>query len=161
MYPKHDYFGGFGRRLIAFLIDIAILVLLTGIIHRIGISVFGKLFEEELLRMAGMVSSLVFCLLFSVYFILFHGAVGQTPGKMVVGLKLLQESGAPVSYGTAFLRWVGYLISAFFLFLGFFWIIIDDRKQGWHDKIAKTKVHKVERLDHFHFNRYDERISSM
>jgi uncharacterized RDD family membrane protein YckC len=26
------------------------------------------------------------------------------------------------------------------LFLGFFWILIDDRRQGWHDKIAGTCV---------------------
>jgi uncharacterized RDD family membrane protein YckC len=24
--------------------------------------------------------------------------------------------------------------------LGFFWILIDDRRQGWHDKIAGTLV---------------------
>jgi len=28
------------------------------------------------------------------------------------------------------------------LFLGFFWIIWDKKKQGWHDKIAGTLVVK-------------------
>jgi uncharacterized RDD family membrane protein YckC len=38
------------------------------------------------------------------------------------------------------LRYLGYSLSAISLFLGFFWILIDDRRQGWHDKIAGTLV---------------------
>jgi uncharacterized RDD family membrane protein YckC len=26
------------------------------------------------------------------------------------------------------------------LYLGFIWILFDDRRQGWHDKIADTLV---------------------
>ena len=43
----------------------------------------------------------------------------------------------------AFLRWVGSLVSGIFLFLGFIWITVDSRKQGWHDKIAATLVVRV------------------
>ena len=37
-------------------------------------------------------------------------------------------------------RLFAYLISALPLFLGFAWIAIDRRRQGWHDKIAGTLV---------------------
>ncbi|MBX3651771.1 MAG: RDD family protein [Burkholderiales bacterium] len=33
-----------------------------------------------------------------------------------------------------------YIASALPLFLGFIWVGIDKRKQGWHDKLAGTVV---------------------
>jgi len=33
-------------------------------------------------------------------------------------------------------------ISGVVLFLGYLWILIDKKKQGWHDKIARTYVVK-------------------
>ena len=38
------------------------------------------------------------------------------------------------------IRYLGYFVSMFSLFTGFFWIAFDRRKQGWHDKIAGTVV---------------------
>ncbi len=57
-----------------------------------------------------------------------------------------------MTFGVAFLRWVGSLISGLFLWLGYLWIAIDGRKQGWHDKIAATLVVRAE-------NEPDERSS--
>jgi len=73
----------------------------------------------------------------------FIGASGQTIGKLVCYLKVVQTSGEPISYGQAFLRWVGYLVSSILLYLGFFWVMVDYNRQGWHDKIADTYVIKV------------------
>ena len=50
------------------------------------------------------------------------------------------ETGGLIDMGTALLRYVGYIVSAIPLALGFLWIIWDPEKQGWHDKIAKTRV---------------------
>ncbi len=75
-----------------------------------------------------------------IYFIWFHGSVGQTPGKMLLGLRVIQASGEKMTFGVAFLRWVGTLVSGLFLSLGYLWIAIDGKKQGWHDKIAATLV---------------------
>jgi uncharacterized RDD family membrane protein YckC len=38
----------------------------------------------------------------------------------------------------------GKIISYVVIYLGFLWIIWDQRKQGWHDKIANTYVVRVE-----------------
>ena len=75
-----------------------------------------------------------------IYFIWFHGSVGQTPGKMLLGLRVIQASGETMTFGVAFLRWVGTLVSSLFLSLGYLWIAFDGKKQGWHDKIAATLV---------------------
>jgi uncharacterized RDD family membrane protein YckC len=38
------------------------------------------------------------------------------------------------------LRYLGYMISSAIIFIGFFWIAVDNRRQGIHDKIAETYV---------------------
>lgn len=76
----------------------------------------------------------------ALYFTCFVAVTGQTPGKMVLGLKVVPVERGIMTFGMAFLRWVGYIVSSFFFYLGFVWIAFDPRKQGWHDKIAGTVV---------------------
>jgi uncharacterized RDD family membrane protein YckC len=59
---------------------------------------------------------------------------------MFFGLQVVSADGAPISFGIAFLRAVGYLVSGALFNLGFIWAAFDKRKQGWHDKIAGTVV---------------------
>jgi len=73
-----------------------------------------------------------------VYFTFFLGTKGQTPGKMICGLKVVQLDGSPVSFGRAAVRTLGYYLNHFTLCIGFLWVAIDRRKQGLHDKIAGT-----------------------
>lgn len=77
------------------------------------------------------------------YYTFFHGATGQTVGKMVCGIKVVTAHNETIGYRRAFLRWIGYLISSLALYLGFLWVAIDRNKQGWHDKIAKTYVIRI------------------
>ena len=74
------------------------------------------------------------------YFTYLHASTGQTIGKMVCQLRVVQENGEPLIYGKSFLRWVGCLVSAVVLNIGFLWVAFDKNKQGWHDKIARTYV---------------------
>ena len=80
------------------------------------------------------------------YYWLFTGLKGQTPGKMVVGLKVINAQGDRPGLGCAALREVlGRVISIIVLCLGFLWIAFDNSKQGWHDKIAGTYVVRAEK----------------
>ena len=73
--------------------------------------------------------------------ILFWRFYGATPGKLVLAAKIVDaRTGAAPSTGRLVGRCFAYLISAIPLFLGFAWIAIDRRGQGWHDKIAGTLV---------------------
>jgi uncharacterized RDD family membrane protein YckC len=68
-------------------------------------------------------------------------AYGATLGKRVFGLKVVKEDGSVPGFGTALLRQtIGYWLSGAIFYLGFIWIAFDDKKQGWHDKIARTYV---------------------
>ena len=143
--------GGFWRRLVAYCIDKTILYTLALIPFLIGMiaSGFGGGMIErialrgELPRWMGLLMvAYIFTTIIAgmIYFTWFHGTIGQTPGKMILGLRLLQVSGEKVTPGVAFLRGVGYIISRLPFWLGFLWIAVDGRKQGWHDKIAATIV---------------------
>ncbi len=47
---------------------------------------------------------------------------------------------ADADTGQLVLRYLGYYVSAIPFGLGFLWVAFDPRKQGWHDKIARTVV---------------------
>ena len=64
---------------------------------------------------------------------------GQTPGKRVLGVRVMRADGTRVRLGNALRRQVGYWISGIF-YLGFLWILVDNKRQGFHDKIAGTIV---------------------
>ena len=84
-----------------------------------------------------------FLLLFA-YRVLFTGLKGQTPGKMVMRIKVIDERGEVPGIGRALVREVpGRVISEISLGLGYAWAAWDDKKQAWHDKVARTYVVKV------------------
>jgi len=76
------------------------------------------------------------------YTILFWIWKGATPGKMALGLRIVQTSGEKLSWGRAIGRYFAYFVSAFVFCIGFIWIGFDSKKQGWHDKLASTVVIK-------------------
>ncbi len=65
---------------------------------------------------------------------------GATPGKMALRLKVVTEDGGRITFRTAILRYFGYMVCNVTLGLGYLLILFDSRKQGLHDKIAKTLV---------------------
>src|SRR5262249_20684585 len=74
------------------------------------------------------------------YPIAFWVIAERTPGKALMGLRVIRTDGKPMTLGRAVLRYAGYWISALPLFLGFAWILVDDERRGWHDRIAGTCV---------------------
>ena len=68
-------------------------------------------------------------------------ANGGTLGKRAVGLRLESEkTGEDIGYGAALVRYVVAIASALVFFLGYFWVIWDDKNQTWHDKAAGSVV---------------------
>lgn len=76
--------------------------------------------------------------------------LGQTPGKLLVGVRIARINGQPLTIRRALLRYLGYWLSAIPLGLGFLWVLVDNRRQGWHDKIAGTYVIYESRLPFSH-----------
>jgi uncharacterized RDD family membrane protein YckC len=68
-------------------------------------------------------------------------ATGQTPGKMVIGARVVDaETGERLSVGQALGRYLSYFLSMLGLFVGYLWVGFDPKKQGWHDHLAGTVV---------------------
>ncbi len=64
-----------------------------------------------------------------------------TPGKMLIHAKIVDATtGGKPSTGQMIGRYFAYYVSTIPLCLGFLWIAFDERKQGWHDKLAGTLV---------------------
>jgi uncharacterized RDD family membrane protein YckC len=71
---------------------------------------------------------------------------GQTLGKMAAGTAMIQNDGSPVTYGRAFARWLGYLLSGLTFCLGFACAAFTKNKRALHDYVAGTRVVRVEEL---------------
>ena len=78
--------------------------------------------------------------------VLFWVYFQATPGKMAVGVKLIDANGrGKPTVGQCIGRYFAYIPSLLFFGLGFLWVVFDKRKQGWHDKLAGTLVIKKAR----------------
>ncbi len=77
----------------------------------------------------------------AVYYVGFWILKSATIGKMLVKVKIVDaKTGEPASPLQCVIRYLGYIVSGLALGLGFLWVAFDKRKQGWHDKIARTLV---------------------
>src|SRR5437667_11014378 len=125
----------FWQRLLAFLIDWMLVFVVYGPLVVIA---FGtECFSSEVRRYWAAAT----CLVIAAGTLLFWRYQGATPGKIAIGARIVDaETGGPPTTGRLALRFLGYLVSALPLYLGFVWIAFDRRKQGWHDKIAGTVV---------------------
>jgi len=124
--------AGAGARFASFLMD---LILVSAVSAAVSfISLFFDPFYIIILPQILTVS------IGAVYLTYFLGN-GQTIGMKAVKIKLCGTDGTyPIGYKKGFLRWVGMTISNLVIGLGYLWILIDENKQGWHDKIAGTYV---------------------
>jgi uncharacterized RDD family membrane protein YckC len=83
---------------------------------------------------------LLLALFYEIYFI---GAKGQTIGKRVMGVKVLDaQTGGPIGMGRAFVRYLVLAVTGSICTLGYWSPFFDNtkRNQGWHDKAASDFV---------------------
>lgn len=74
------------------------------------------------------------------YYTLFIGLNGATPGKLMMGLRVVRASGEPVGAGIAMLRWASEFVSRLTLGIGYLMVIWHPERRALHDLIAGTKV---------------------
>jgi uncharacterized RDD family membrane protein YckC len=76
------------------------------------------------------------------YFVFFWSGAGkgQTVGMWMLHMKVVKTDGSYLSSTGAFIRYCSFILAYLPLCLGLIWVLLDDKKQGWHDKIAGTYV---------------------
>jgi len=149
------YYAGFASRLLAVIIDTIVLVLTyVGLTWFISVAVkllpIGRIFGFSLSALLGQEGSGqlvstetvigVFTLSTIVYYVFFWTITGQTLGMILMGLRVVTIEGRRLTVWRAIIRFIGYILAALPFFLGFAWILVDNRRQGWHDKLAGTYV---------------------
>lgn len=131
--------AGFVSRLAALVADTLILILALR-----GTAWFFLVWERALRRFAppvDLAKLLLVCgpLVVAVYQIAFWCLRGQTPGKWLLGIRVVSLQGDRVRFGQAVVRLAGYLVSALPFYLGFLWVLGRERR-GFHDRLARTEV---------------------
>jgi len=63
-----------------------------------------------------------------------------TPGKYVLGLKITDDFGNKISVGKSTVRYLGTIVSAITICIGYIMVGFTENKRGLHDMIASTRV---------------------
>ena len=130
---------GFWMRFVAFFIDSIIVMVIMSLAFAVLLSSVDLASPGS--ADAGSAVHIVSTLLLAVAVILFWRYRGATPGKMIISARVVDAvTGGPPSTGKLIGRYFAYFLSTLPLGLGFLWIAFDERKQGWHDKLAGTVV---------------------
>ena len=74
------------------------------------------------------------------YFVTFWATTGQTPGSRVLRIRVVPASGDRLPPRRAVLRFIGLTLAVIPLFAGFLPILVDDRRRGLQDMLARTVV---------------------
>lgn len=128
----------FWIRFSAVLIDTVLLMVIT---VPLLVWIYGWGYYSDGKLIAGPADFLINWIAPAIATVLFWVLWQATPGKAMLSLRVVDAaSGKPVSVGQGALRYLGYFVSMLPLCLGFIWVGVDRRKQGWHDKIAQTVV---------------------
>ncbi len=131
-------YAGFWIRTGAVIID-TILVLI--IILPVLTAIYGKDYWVSQSFIQGFWDVMFNFILPAIAVIFFWIYKSATPGKMATKLTIVDaKTGGKPSTGHFIGRYLGYYVSMIPFFLGFIWVGIDKRKQGWHDKLAGTVV---------------------
>ena len=158
--PQEIEYAGFFRRFGGYLVDSAIISIISGIISQVIMVLMGGNLTE-LMNNANIdpnnpvippeiVSSfgdIFFVLLIAnfilswLYFAGFEGSGLQaTPGKRIFGMRVADLDGDPIGFGAATGRFLGKAVSSLIFGIGYLMAAFTSKKQALHDMIAGTVV---------------------
>ena len=141
-------YGGFWRRAAALVLDGLILsvvnfainaVLGTAMGPRLTATPGGNPFTPQFGALMGT-SFVVNLAIGMAYQVFFLTRTGATPGKMVLGLKVIRADGGPITPGLAIGRYFSYILDSLILGIGYIMVAFDKEKRALHDHICGTRV---------------------
>jgi uncharacterized RDD family membrane protein YckC len=144
----HLEIAGLGNRLLAQLIDgvimlaIGLFFLVIGVIFAVVVAASGLDSKTKSIFYAVIVMVIIFILfiLQNGYFLVFEGAWrGQTPGKKLAEIRVIEQNGQPIGWAAAIIRNLMRLIDSV-MFLGILVILMDKNERRLGDMAAGTIV---------------------
>jgi uncharacterized RDD family membrane protein YckC len=100
--------------------------------------------NDHVIALAGYTSATIVLFSGVIYFTIFVGSCGQTPGKMLFRLKVVRVDGQEITYGKALLRSLCWILSLLLFGLGFLMIAWTRHKRAIHDMLAGTSVIRLQ-----------------
>jgi uncharacterized RDD family membrane protein YckC len=135
-------YGGLVTRAIAFavdaaLIDIAAVVVVAVVALALSVLHLSHTFDH----VPEVIGGVAFVAWTIGYFVGFWSTTGQTPGNRLMHIRVCDARGAEgLRLRRGLLRFLGLVLCAIPLFLGFLPVLFDDRRRGLHDRLARTVV---------------------
>ncbi len=146
--------AGFFRRLLARFLDDAIAMLFAFAFSFSGLALMGKPARAAFFTITdpaswGVILVILMFLIFSTVLVFcyswfFTHKFGGTPGKLLFGMRIVDDEGKFMDRATAFWRiTAGYAASSTFFYLGYWWIFRKGENLAWHDRLFGTRVVRV------------------
>lgn len=145
-----DRKAGFWIRLAAWIADLICLFLVTVALTFVALTIIylggqlGGEINDEVIALAGYTSAAIVLFSGVVYFTVFIGSCGQTPGKMLLCLKVVRADGQEMTYGRALIRSLCWMLSLSLFSIGFLMIAWTRHKRAMHDMLAGTSVIRLQ-----------------
>ena len=136
--------ASFSRRMLAFMLDISVILVVSFFTIIIGLLSAGINITDGVMKLSYILIPvyIILCLLASTFLFFMHAYSGKSFGKLLFGIRVVSEDGMNINLSQSFTRWVGYYLSALPVFYGYISALFDYNLQTWHDKISKTYVIK-------------------
>jgi len=130
-------FVGFGKRTLAYIVDVVIIMTIAFVIAMVFRLVLSFSSEEAV----GQMVMTVYFLTYLAYFIIMESSKKQaTFGKMLLKIKVINADGGQLTLQNALIRSFSRLLSGLIMGIGYLMVIFMPDKQALHDKLAKTYV---------------------
>lgn len=154
----HGAYAGLVSRGLAWALDIAVVSLASILVFWVismSLSILGvptkncpnfvrivdlDSFQNNICRVARAGEYGLSLLLPPTYFIVLWWLGGQTIGMGIFGIRVVRVDGSPLPLQRSALRFVILVLAILPMGLGVLWALVDERRQTWHDKIARTYV---------------------
>lgn len=137
--PRSMELAGIWMRFAALMIDLILLTVASLATAWIGpvLQFRADMMVATIVEIAVALFQMVFQIF---YFTWFVGRFGGTPGKLMLGLRVVTAEGGSVGYWKAFWRYLASWISGWILYLGYVMAIFDPEKRTLHDHLCRTRV---------------------
>jgi len=145
--PGAAIHAGFWRRCAAMVIDGVLIGVVSAVVQAIaGIGAMGAIGVGGDIHAGALFGAMLvpFLIVFVgqwLYFALFESSAAQaTPGKMAMGIKVVDDGARRIGFGRASGRYFGKIVSSLILNIGYLLAGWTERKQALHDMMASTLV---------------------
>lgn len=128
-----------GKRVLASLVDFGCLIgfyLVVMILSKLPVI-------GGLIGVVGMLAYLVL----AIYWLYLTGRDGQSPGKKVIGIKVVDaNTGQTIGGGRGVIRGIAHIVDGLICYIGYLFPLWDKKKQTLADKIIGTVVVEVAKM---------------